>query len=135
MKIFDFINEITFNKTEWDSFDEVDKKLYNNFIINRFISMNVNFIDMVNIINKYDIPKKSHYNFYKDLIVKQKSYSKYIKNTTKSSNKEMIDLLCKYWECSSREAKENIQILEVDDIKSILKNFGKSDKEIKLLLK
>ena len=33
MKIFDWLNEITYKKRPWDSFSEADQKTFNTFII------------------------------------------------------------------------------------------------------
>ena len=72
MKIFDWLKEITYRKRSWDSFSESDQKTFNTFIINRFLSMNSEWIDFLNDLQVYTmgIPLKTKdvYNLYKKLI-------------------------------------------------------------------
>jgi hypothetical protein len=38
MKLFDWLNQITLYKKEWDSFTEEEQKTFNNYMITRFLS-------------------------------------------------------------------------------------------------
>lgn len=123
--IFDWLNEITYNKRSWDSFTSEDKNEFNVFLINRFISMNPDYIDVVNLIQRYPNCSKKHiYNYYCDLLPKRKSFFKYIKTSVKW-DKETVDKIAEYHNCSTREAKEYISILTDNQIKDIL-NVGTS---------
>ena len=59
MKIFDWLNQITLYKQSWDSFSEEDHKSFNTFIINRFLSMNKEWIEIVNMLQQYTIGMES----------------------------------------------------------------------------
>ena len=48
MKIFDWLNQITLKKGKWESFSESDQKKFQTYIINRFLSMNMEWIDIIN---------------------------------------------------------------------------------------
>ena len=50
MNIFDWLNEISYNKSDWSSFSKEDQDTFNPYMINRFISMKPNYIDIVNLI-------------------------------------------------------------------------------------
>ena len=70
MKIFDWLNQITYNKKDWNTFSEEDHKSFSTFIINRFLSMNKEWIEIVNMLQQYTIGMESKdvYNLYKNLI-------------------------------------------------------------------
>ena len=55
MTIFDWINQILVHKKTWDSFNETDQKTFSPFIINRLLSMDKEFIEVVNYFQKYSI--------------------------------------------------------------------------------
>jgi hypothetical protein len=123
MTLFDWINEITYHKRPWITFTDEDKTEFNTYMINRFISMNSNYIDIVNLIQRYpDCPKRKVYQFYCDLLPKQKAFFKYIKASAKD-DPETIKAIAEYYQCSTREAKEYINIADVDNIKNEL-NLG-----------
>ena len=50
MTIFDWLNEISYNKRPWSSFNNEDRESFNSYMINRFISMKENYIDFVTLI-------------------------------------------------------------------------------------
>jgi hypothetical protein len=58
MTIFDWLNEISYNKRPWSSFNNEDRESFNSYMINRFISMKKDYIDFVNTIQKYPIDKE-----------------------------------------------------------------------------
>ena len=55
MTIFDWVNQILVTKRPWDSFKEDEQKKFSPFIINRFLSMDKDFIEVVNLFQKYSI--------------------------------------------------------------------------------
>ena len=52
--LFDHINHITSNQTKdyWNTLTESDKKTWSNYMINRFLSMKMEWTDFVNEIQK-----------------------------------------------------------------------------------
>ena len=138
MKIFDWLNEITLHKKSWDSFSEEDHKSFNTFIINRFLSMNKDWIEIVNMLQQYTIGMESRdvYTLYINLIPKGKKFLKYIKGKSdKKYNKELIKILCNYFECSKLEVIQYMDLLSKEQLKNTLVMYGKNKKEIKTLLK
>ena len=130
MNLFDWINEITYNKRSWNSFTDEDKSEFNLFMINRFLSMNPDNIDVINLIQRYPTcSNKVVYKYYCDLLPKKKSFFKYIKSSIKWE-KETVDKISEYYKCSTREAKEYINILNDNQIKDIL-NVGTSSTKTK----
>ena len=49
MTIFDWINQMLVTKKHWDEFTEDEQKKFSPFIINRWLSMDKDFIEVVNV--------------------------------------------------------------------------------------
>ena len=138
MKIIDWLNQVMIHKKPWDSFSEEDHKSFNTFIINRFLSMNKDWIEIVNMLQQYTIGMNSKdvYTLYVNLIPKGKQFLRYIKGKKdKKYNKELINILCDYFECSKLEIIQYMDLLSKEQIKNTLVMYGKNKKEIKVLLK
>jgi len=135
MTIFDWLNEISYSKRPWSSFNNEDRESFNPYMINRFISMKENYIDFVNAIQKYSINKESLYNYYCQLIPKRKTFFRYIKPKKSKFNSELITILSNHFKTSKREIKDSYHLIGKDDSKIILQNIGIDDKQIKKLLK
>ena len=101
--------------------------------------MNINYIELVDMFQQYTIGplnKKHVYQLYFDFLPKQKSFNKYIKGKKQDKyNKELVKLIADHYQVAKIEAEEYISLLEQTEISSLLKKYGKTDKEIKGLLK
>lgn len=115
MTIFDWLNEITGTKRPWNEFTDDAKESFNPYMINRFISMKRDYIDIVNIAQKYTLPKGKLYEFYCGLLPKSKSFFRYVKST-KSINQDQVNALAKYYMCSTREIIDILPLLEEQEI-------------------
>ena len=126
LSLFDWIKQIINLKKDWSTFSEEDKKTYNIFMINKFISMNQDYLNIVNYVQKLNIQdKEKSYIVYCSLIPKAtKTYFPYIKSTKKSQDPELLDNISKYYECSSREASAYLEILSKDEVEEILDSMG-----------
>ena len=117
MTIFDWINQILVHKKPWDSFDESEQKKFSSFIINRWLSMDAEFIEIVNFFQKYSIgllESREIYKWYCDILPRGKRFNKYIKGKKdKKYDPELVDIICKDFECSKLEAKENLSTVFV----------------------
>lgn len=127
MNLFDWLNQITYTKQPWETFTEEEKNEFNVYMINRFISMDPNYVDVVNLIQRYPTcSNKMVYKFYCDLLPKKKSFFRYIKAKSKFDT-ETISKISEYYQCSTREAKEYVTILTDKEVENIL-NVGTSSK-------
>jgi len=134
--IFDWLKAINNTKPPAESFTDKDWEVWNSYMIHRFISMNPDYIEVVNYVQDFPPQEKVMiYNVYKEFIPKNNKWNKYIKSKTKEPNKELIEHLRDYLKCSSREAKESISLLDATQISRILANRGLDKKEIKPLLR
>jgi hypothetical protein len=135
MTIFDWLNEISYNKTPWFSFTEKDQESFNRYMINRFISMKSDYIDIVNLVQKYPLSDKNLYNFYCKTIPKKKTFFRYIKPKKSKMNSLLVSILAQDLNISEREIKDNQHLISKNLSKSILQQRGIDEKQIKKILK
>lgn len=133
--IFDWVKEISYDKNPWSSFSIEEQDMFNNFMINKIISMNPNYIELVAEIQELQLPKDKLYQFYCKTLPKQKFFNKYQKPSKQQYSKEVLSLLTEYFQVSTREVLDYCDILSKQDISDIILQLGKEDKEIKKLLK
>jgi len=136
MQIFDWLKQITYEKQSWDSFTEEDKTSFNPYMVHRFLSMNPEYIEFVNLIQNIPYTEKEKiYKLYLYMIPKKNMFLKYIKSNRTKTKEELLQHIASHYECSLREAYEYYHMHHSDTIKNILKKRGVDDKEIKKLLK
>ena len=133
--VFDWVKQIQYDKEPWSSFSNEEHDIFSNFMVNKIISMNPNHIEIVAEIQEFSIPKEKLYQFYCQVLPKQKSFSKYIRPAKAIYNNEVLGLLAFYFQISTREVIDYCSIITKQDIIEILLQTGISDKEIKKLLK
>ena len=122
--IFDHIKNITTNKGPY-----LGDEGCNNWMINRYLSMDPDYCEVVNLVQKNTWQMKGEYlyNLYKDLIPQQYKFLKYIKASKKSDyNKDDVDAVKQYFEVSEKQAKEYIEMLPKEELESIVSQiYGK----------
>jgi hypothetical protein len=122
MSIFNITKRITSTKDEWSSIPEEEKATFNTWMCNKILSMNRNYCEVVNYIQKntWQMKHEHLYNLYKDLLPQQNVYSKYIKVSKKKEYKiEDIEAVQKYFEISKKEAKEYIDVISKAELNEI----------------
>jgi len=136
MTIFDWLNEITIKKTLPNNFTEESWDKFNSYMIHRYLSMNIDYIDIVNYVQKINpTNKKQIYSIYREMIPKQKVWLKYIKSQTPKKNDELVNYVAEYFECSLGEADHYIDILRETGVRNILWQMGVDEKEQNKLVK
>ena len=82
--IFGWLDEITVQKSPVDSFSNKSWDNWNSYMVHRFLSMNISYIDIVNFVQNINPQnKKEIYTIYREMIPKRKVWNKYIKNQNK----------------------------------------------------
>ena len=115
--IFDHIKNITTTKGPY-----LGDEGWNNWMINRYLSMDPDYCEVVNYVQKNTWQMKGEYlyNLYKDLIPQQYKFLKYIKTTNKKEYKvDQVEAVAAYFEISKKEAKEYIDMLSEDELENI----------------
>jgi hypothetical protein len=136
MTLFDWLKEITLNKTSWENFSEKDRESFNVFMINRYLSMNIDYIELVNYIQTIPFAEKEkYYTIYCQMIPKKNVFLKYTKSNKKTKPQEIAEYIAKYYECSLGEADHYIDIIRESGVRDILWKMGIDQKEQDKLLK
>tara|TARA_Y100000356_G_scaffold123368_1_gene118315 strand:- start:424 stop:843 length:420 start_codon:yes stop_codon:yes gene_type:complete len=134
--IFDWLKHINQYKTPVEKFTDKDWDVFNSYMIHRFLSMNRDFLEIVNFVQDYPPQeKKSIYSIYREYIPKNNKWNKYIKSTKKQPNNDLVQIISDYYVCSKKEAKEYLNILDNQSVVSILNQLGVENKDQKQLLK
>ncbi len=132
--IFEHLSGIKEKKVSWDTLTDADKKTFSPFLINRFLSMNMDYIEFVNDLQKYTVGllKPSEvYKLYYHFLPAQKTWDKYIKGKTeKKYEPELLDYLTKWFGVSKREVLDYLQILPKEEVREILSAYGLDKKRI-----
>ena len=116
--IWEHIKNLTNTKGEY-----LGDEGWSNWMCNRILSMDRDYCEVVNYIQKNTWQMKGEYlyNLYKDIIPKQYVYLKYIKAQNKKEYKEdILEAVQSYFEISKREAKEYINILPKEELENIV---------------
>jgi len=139
-ELFDFISGITENQSSdfFDNLTESEKKKYktSRYMIHRFLSMNSNFLPVVNEIQKYtNIPDRCHYLFLTNILPRGRQYNKYIKGAKEDKYESwMVSLIAKHYHVSLAEAIQYIEIYYLQDkegLRKICENYGIDNKTLK----
>ena len=137
MTIFDWINQMLITKKLWDEFTEDEQKKFSPFIINRWLSMDKEFLEIVNVFQKYAIgtlEPREVYKWYCNVLPRGKRFNKYIKGKKeKKYDSELIDIISNHFKCSKLETKECLDLIDTEELKQILEMYGKDKKTIKRL--
>ncbi len=145
-KLFDHLNAITSEQDPnyFDKLSEEDLKSWSNFMINRFLSMKSEWVELIATLLPLTqtLQPKEMYKLYISVIPKGKYFLKYIKGKSEEKYEEfLIELVKKEFSCSEKEALEYVEILYStregrENIKYICEKYGTDKKQItKLKLK
>ena len=106
--------------------------------------MHPDLIETVDALQQYTIGplnKKHVYQLYYDILPKASVRAKYIKGKKVNKyNKDLISFVKDHYQINSREAEEYVDIFirtnsGIQSLVDIMKTYGKTEKEIKKLLK
>ena len=139
MTIIDWMNQLLVHKKDWNDFTEDEQRKFSPFIINRWLSMDSEFIEIVNVFQKYAIgtlEPREVYKWYCDILPKGKRFNKYIKGKReKKYDKELVNIITNHFECSKLQVQEYLELIDREELKSILEMYGLDKKTMKRLCK
>jgi len=139
-ELFDFLNGIYTDQTIgfFDTLTTEEQKKYKGlrYMLNRFISMNVHYLPVVNAIQKYtNIPERLHYLFFARMLPKQKQFNKYIKGSKDDIYPEwLVNLVAKHFHVSRSEAITYIEIyyrVDKKELRKLCELYGTSPDDLK----
>lgn len=133
MDLFGHLNNLIYKNKTWDQLTEEDRKTFNVYMINKFISMSPEYTGIVDILQKYSagLDPEIVFKFYYNLLPKRKTYFRYIKGKKQKTDSDIIDILSKHFECSKKTALEYFELMSRNHLKEILDLYGYKDPVIK----
>jgi len=139
--LFDHVNQVTAvqNPNYWEDISDEDKKSWSNYMINRFLSMKSDWIDLVNEVQKYPLEPKELYKVYTSILPKKKQWLRYIKGDKKMKYPKWVyEIVAKHLQCSMREANDAVEMYDIShggqaELADILLKYGTENKEIRKL--
>ena len=128
MNPFDHIKNLHTKKRRWEDFNDEEKKSFNVFIINKGLSMNPNYLGIVNMVQNFTglnqiLSQKEVFNIYFKLLPNKFRFYKWIKGIKNKKEKEKAEYLAMHFKISTREAYDYLQILDKKSINKIIKNY------------
>lgn len=112
--IFDHLKGVTSTKTKWDTLSDADKKSWDDYMITRWLSMKLEYVEYLNEIQVYrsaGLQGKEYYNLLYHTLPKNYSYFKYIKRPrTFELKKQLLEFFSSVYKVSHRESLDMIYI-------------------------
>ena len=111
--LFDHIREVTaVQKVDYfDTLSVDDRKSWSNYMVNRFLSMKMEWVELVNELQKYKLEPKELYKLYINILPKGKQWLKYTKGRNDMDYPQwLINIVTNDMEVSKQEAKEAIDM-------------------------
>jgi len=137
--IFDFMNGMTHQKKEWSKYTDLDQKKFAPFIVNRWLSMRMELIEVINQLQKYTIgllSPRDTYRLYHGLLPAQRTFAKYIKGKKEDKyDTQLVSQIADHYLVSKMEAIDYIELMSKDSCSTLLSKYGYTEKEIKKMLK
>ena len=133
--VFDWVKAVTESKQPWSSYTEDEKKLWNQYMVFKCLSMYEDYIDIINILQGYwNWEPERLYKCLCNLLPQQKIWYKYIKSSSPKYNPQLVKHFATYFEISEYKVKEYLRILSKAEQKEILDKIGLDDELIKDIL-
>ena len=128
MNPFDHIKNLHTKKRRWEDFNDEEKKSFNVFIINKALSMNPNYLGIVNMVQNFTglnqiLSQKEVFNLYFNLLPTKFKFYKWIKGEKNKKDKEKAEYLAIHFKVSTREAYDYLKVLDKKTINKIIKNY------------
>ena len=126
-------------KNYYENLNDADKKTWSNYMIHRFLSMKMDYVEVVNEFQRYNLKPKELYKLYTNILPKKKEWLRYTKGKKVMKHPQwVVEIVTKYHQVSVKEANEYLEIYYSTEqgkaeLKSILQKFGTEPKEIKKL--
>ena len=137
--IFEFMNGMTHEKKEWSKYTDIDQKKFAPFIVNRWLSMRMELIEVINQLQKYTIgllSPRDTYRLYHGLLPAQRTFAKYIKGKKEDKyDTQLVSQIADHYLVSKMEAIDYIELMSKDSCSTLLSLYGYTEKEIKKMLK
>lgn len=133
MDLFHFISKLTTcdDHNFLYSLNEEDKSEFSSHVVSNFISMDVDYVDLIAIAVKYQnkLSSEQYYKLLSTILPKNEKYFKYLKENNINYNKDNLKKLSEIYNCSLEKAKDYIDLLSTKEIKEIIEEEGLNNNE------
>ena len=137
--LFDHVRQVTSvqNPNYWDEISEEDKKSWSNYMVNRFLSMKMDWIEVVNEFQKYNLKPKELYKLYINVLPKGIQWVRYVKGENDMSHPNwLVNIIVNHEKVSKKEAIEMIEMWYLTEggmleLGEICRKWGVEEKKIK----
>ena len=105
--LFQHLSQVTTqqNPDYWNTLSDEDKKTWSNYMIHRFLSMKMEWVELVNELQKYNLKPKELYKLYTNILPKGNQWLKYIKGRNQMEHPNwLINIVANHEQFSKREA-------------------------------
>tara|TARA_B100000902_G_scaffold386151_1_gene428419 strand:- start:237 stop:629 length:393 start_codon:yes stop_codon:yes gene_type:complete len=124
---FDFVKSVSYDKKNL-MVDEVEEKAYQPFLTNKALSYHQDSVFLTNEMNvRHGADNRLQYLFFLNTLRKRQRFSKW----SKPYVSKKLDTLKEYYQISTREAKEYVNLLsdkQYRELKNRMKTGGKDDR-------
>lgn len=141
--LFDHLGHIREKQTEnyFDTLTDEDKKTFVNYMINRFLSMDYNLVEVIDQLQKHSVglKPKDYYRVLREVVPPGRSFHKYIKSANdQKNNSDLVILISEHFEVSKQQADEYIDLFKLTsegttELEELCTKYGKEPKEVKKL--
>ena len=136
--LFDHIKQITNvqNPNYWEEISDEDKKSWSNYMTHRFLSMKIEWVELVNELQKYNLKPKELYKLYTNVLPKGKQWLKYTKGRNQMAHPNwLINVVANHNEVSQREAYDMVEMYMLTEggmleLGELCKKWGVEPKKI-----
>jgi hypothetical protein len=135
--LFDHIKGVTKEKKKWETLSAEDQKTWNNFIVSRWFSMEIDLVEAVNDFQKYSngiLTSKDYYNLLFDALPKTSFFLKYTKKKGKIEiDQEFVDIFCKHFQLGKKIIYEyivDLSKINPNELVSVLESYGTKKEDI-----
>ena len=111
--LFDHIREVTAvqKANYFETLSVEDRKTWSNYMVNRFLSMKMEWVELVNELQKYKLEPKELYKLYINILPKGKQWLKYTKGRNDMDYPQwLINIVANDMEVSKQEAYQAIEM-------------------------
>ena len=144
--LFDHLKELTegTDSLYWSNLTGGEKVEFQPYMINRFLSMNPEWIDLVDELQKFTIgilPKDKVFALYHEILPKGRVFLRYVKAKSRPTIPDALaTMLMRYFESAESEMRENFDLLMRSEegkvfLVELMQAYGTDEKEVKKIRK
>jgi len=111
--LFDHLNQVKKIQSPdyWENISEEDKKTWSNYMINRFLSMNMSLVELTNELQKLNLKPRDLYKLYINVLPKDNRFYKYVKGKKDMEYPNwLVNIVANEMKTSKREAYDAVEM-------------------------